>query len=99
MGGFKNRESDYYKIKASIEPVLIYLIVFQPGCCRTILLVEGCLYAIPEMKNWDLFCSILLESKEDLNMLEAVAVLFYESVKQTLAGKSSKLREKSRISK
>lgn len=52
---------------------------------------------IPVVKEWEIFCSILLQSEEDIHVLESLATLLFESVYQTLKGKSSKKREKSRI--
>lgn len=51
------------------------------------------------MQNWNLLCSILLNNDEDHDDLETLAIILYESVYQTLKGKSSKLREHSRIGK
>lgn len=53
---------------------------------------------MPEVQNWALFCSILLKEEEDLEVLEALATLLYESIYQTLTGQSCKRREKSRRS-
>lgn len=70
---------------------------FQPGSCRPPLLIEGCFDVIPELKDWNLVTRILLENEKELDVLESLTTLLYESVYQALKGKSSKLREKSRI--
>ncbi|KAJ8922392.1 hypothetical protein NQ315_004337 [Exocentrus adspersus] len=91
---------DYLKKTEEYEDlVLVQLAKFsiRPGDATIQLLVEGCIDYFPGIRNWKLYIRIFNRAEVDMDTKEQLAQLFAEAVHQVLVGRSTVMREKSRM--